>query len=213
MAAREAAIRRAVLRWYRAFGRDLPWRKTRDPYAVLVSEMMLQQQTVVRVVPVYEALLERFPTIDALAGASRAEVVRVWSAIGLNRQAVRLHELARTVVSGGGGLPREAGGLTAFPGIGRYTAAAVLCFAHGERRAMVDTNIRRVLGRVLRGSEDALAGEAAWEDATAMLPRHGSDVYDWNQGLMDLGATVCRARSPKCGACPVARWCAARSGG
>lgn len=212
MTAREAAIRRAVLRWYRGTGRDLPWRKTRDPYAVLVSEMMLQQQTVARVVPVYVAVLERFPTVEALAAASRADLVRVWSAIGLNRQAVRLHALARAVAESGAGLPRGERGLMAFPGIGRYTAAAVLCFAYGERRAMVDTNIRRVLGRVLRGGQDALPGEAAWEVATAVLPRGKRDVYDWNQALMDLGATVCRARAAKCGECPVRRWCAARRG-
>ena len=127
-------MRRALLGWYRAQGRDLPWRHTRDPYAVLVSEIMLQQQTVVRVVPVYRAFLERFPDVGALAAADRADVVRVWSTIGLNRQALRLQEIARAAVaSRSGRLPASAAALRRFKGVGRYTAAAVLCFAYGRR--------------------------------------------------------------------------------
>ena len=174
---------------------------------------MLQQQSVVRVVPVYRAFLERFPDVGALAAASRSDVVRVWSAIGLNRQAVRLQEIARAAVaSRSGRLPASAEALRRFKGVGRYTAAAVLCFAHGRREAMVDTNIRRVLSRLLgpAGSNGLMDEEDAWRVARELLPRRRRDVYDWNQGLMDLGATVCLARVPRCPACPLAPACPSR---
>ena len=206
----EASARRlrgALLRWYRARGRDLPWRKTRDPYAVLISELMLQQQTVVRVVPVYEAFLRAFPDVAALAAARRSEVLRIWSASGMNRQAIRAQEIARELVGRGGVLPPGDAELMRLPGVGRYTAAAVRCFAFGERVAMVETNIRRVLSRVVHGSDDALDVTTAWELAERLLPRRATDVYDWNQALMDLGATVCRAAAPRCGECPVSRVC------
>ena len=202
-------FRAALLRWYRVHGRDLPWRKTRDPYAVLISELMLQQQTVVRVVPVYEAFLRTFPDVRALAAARRSDVVRLWSTIGLNRQAVRAHELARRLVADGGNVPRGESALVGLPGVGRYTAAAVRCFAFGERVAMVDTNIRRVLSRVMGGDDEALDLTEAWQAAERMLPRRATDAYDWNQGLMDLGATVCRARAPRCDECPIRAVCSA----
>ena len=210
---RASYFRRTLLAWYRTRGRNLPWRRTRDPYAVLISELMLQQQTVVRVVPVYEAFMQVFPTLEDLAAARRSEVLRVWSAIGLNTQAVRAQLIARTIVASGGVLPRTKEGLLALPGVGPYTAAAVLCFAFGERAAMVDTNIRRVLSRVTRGSDGAMETEETQAVAAALLPRRRADAYDWNQGLMDLGATVCRARAPRCGVCPVERICEANVSG
>ncbi len=183
-----------LLDWYARQARDLPWRRTTDPYAILVSEVMLQQTQVVRVVPLYEAWLERWPDEAALAGASRAQVLAAWVGLGYNSRAVRLHE-ACTIVTREG-WPRTASGLRVLPGIGPYTAAAVASFAFGEQVAAVDTNVRRVAARLGRGSPQELlpAGRAA----------------DWNQAMMELGATVCRAREARCDVCPLAGSCASR---
>jgi A/G-specific adenine glycosylase len=192
----------AILAWYEARRRDLPWRRTRDPYRILVSEVMLQQTQVARVVPFYEAFLARFPTAAALAAAPAADVLARWSGLGYNRRALALRAAARAVVRDG--WPRDAAGLRALPGVGPYTAAAVASFAFGEQVAAVDTNVRRVIeridGRVRPPS--ALARRAA-----ELLPP--GRAADWNQALMELGATVCGARAPACDACPVAR-CASR---
>lgn len=199
-----------LLEWYAAAKRDLPWRRTRDPYHILVAEIMLQQTQVLRVLPKYAEFLGRFPTLEALAAATRAEVVRAWETLGYNRRAVHLHALAQHVQRAlGGVLPRTASELRRLPGIGPYTAAAVACFAFGEQVAAVDTNVRRVLGRIFLGQGTGLPAEAtARVLAQQVLPP--GEAYSWNQALMDLGATLCTARRPACDRCPVAGPCAAR---
>ncbi|MBV8082093.1 MAG: A/G-specific adenine glycosylase, partial [Candidatus Eremiobacteraeota bacterium] len=195
-------VHRIVLRWYAAHGRDLPWRRTRDPYAILVSELMLQQTQVSRVIPKYREFLRRFPTVRALAAARLRDVLAVWSGLGYNRRAKHLWEAAKAIVARGCGLPRAVDELRALPGIGRYTAGAVASFAFGAREAAVDTNVRRVLSRALRGV-DRLADSQAWRCATAVLPR---DAARWNHALMDIGALYCRA-TPNCASCPLRRAC------
>lgn len=195
-------LRSRVLRWYRRSGRDLPWRRTRDPYAILVSEVMLQQTQVSRVLPAYRRFLRRFPTPRALARAPLGDVLREWSGMGYNRRARDLHRAARLCRRG---LPPDRPALDALPGIGAYTAGAVACFAFGERAAFADTNIRRVLGRIALG-RTATDREAHELDA-ALMPR---DAAAWHHALMDLGATICTARSPRCDACPVAALCCGR---
>jgi A/G-specific adenine glycosylase len=191
-----------LLDWYAAGARDLPWRRTRDPYRILVSEVMLQQTQAARVVPRYERWLERFPDEHALAAAEPADVLREWSGLGYNRRALRLHACAREVAARG--WPADAAGLRALPGVGPYTAAAVASFAFGEQVAAVDVNVARVLGRwagrELRGAELARDAEAALPDGRAA---------DWNQAMMELGATVCTARAARCEECPVGP-CASR---
>jgi A/G-specific adenine glycosylase len=201
------AFRRRLLTWYRRHGRDLPWRRTRDPYRVLVSEVMLQQTQVSRVIPKYREWLRRYPSLDALAAASAGEVREAWYPLGYNIRPLRLRTIARTVVRRHGGrLPRSRDGLLALKGIGAYTAGAVLSFAFGEDAAILDTNVRRVLRRVWAGEDRRVRDRALWELAERLLPR--GRTYDFNQALMDLGATVCTARRPNCGACPLARMCA-----
>jgi len=182
-------LRDALLRWYAGARRDLPWRRTTDPYAVLVSEVMLQQTQVARVVPRYLEWLARWPSAAALAGASRAEVLTAWVGLGYNRRALALH--AAAVVVAREGWPSD---LRTLPGVGPYTAAAVGSFAFGAQVAAVDTNARRVAERLGRGSPAELLppGRAA----------------EFNQATMELGATICTARAARCGACPVAPWCA-----
>ena len=212
--ARRERIHTLLLEWYAAAGRDLPWRRTRDPFAVLVSEIMLQQTQVDRVLPKYHEFLGRFPTLAALAAAPTADVIRAWAPLGYNVRAVRLQEIARQAVAEyGGALPPTLEGLLALKGIGRYTAGAIACFAFGLPVATVDTNIRRVLWRVFRGIEPATwpAGQATVREAIALaewaLPVGAA--YDWQQALMDLGATVCLSRRPACERCPLATECAA----
>jgi A/G-specific adenine glycosylase len=185
-----------VLAWYGRAGRDLPWRRTRDPYRVLVSELMLQQTQVARVVPYYQAWLERFPDERVLASAPVADALRFWSGLGYNRRALHLHAAASRVVQGG--WPRTARDLRALPGVGPYTAAAVASFAFGEPVAAVDTNVRRVIERI----DGRARPPAALARRAARLLPAGREA-EWNHALMDLGATVCTARAPRCGACPV----------
>jgi A/G-specific adenine glycosylase len=187
----------AILAWYAAVRRDLPWRRTSDPYRILVSEVMLQQTQVARVVPYYEAWLERFPSERALAGAPAADVLRLWSGLGYNRRALALQAACGVVAREG--WPRTVEGLLALPGVGPYTAAAVASFAFGVQAAAVDTNVRRVLERVDRRRRRA--PELA-RRASALVP--AGRAADWNQALMELGATVCTARTPACEACPAA---------
>lgn len=187
----------AILSWYGAVRRDLPWRRTRDPYRILVSEVMLQQTQVARVVPYYEAFLERFPDEVALGRAPTADVLRLWSGLGYNRRALALQACARAVAAEG--WPPDAAGLLALPGIGPYTAAAVASFAFGEQVAAVDTNVRRVIERV----------DGAYRRPRELAQRAGQllpagRAADWNQAMMELGATVCTARAAACGRCPVA---------
>lgn len=202
-AARARAFRTGLLRWYRRHGRDLPWRRTRDPYRVLVSEVMLQQTQVARVVPAYERFLRRFPTLRALSRARLGDVLVEWSGLGYPRRARDLH---RAAIVSGGRLPSSVAALDALPGVGAYTAGAVACFSGGARVAFADTNVRRVLGRVFLG-RTATEREAVALDETAM-PR--TDAAGWHHALMDLGATVCVARAPRCDACPVRGACVAK---
>lgn len=205
-----AELHRLLLRWYARQRRDLPWRRTRDPYRVLVAEVMLQQTQVERVLPKYEEFLRRFPTLIAVAEASPGEVLRVWGPLGYNRRALYLHRAARLCVERhGGALPQDIGQLQALPGVGAYTARAVASFAFGQEIGVLDTNVRRVLGRAVLGmAGGAPAGRSLQRLADRLVPAgHGAD---WNQALMDLGATLCRARSPRCRLCPLAPACAAR---
>jgi A/G-specific adenine glycosylase len=201
-------VRRRILRWYSENGREFPWRGTRDPYRVLVSEIMLQQTQAGRVAARFPVFLERFPDIRSLARAPRAEVLRAWRGMGYNNRAVRLHGAVREMVAGyNGSVPREPEELAALPGIGRYTAHAVACFAHGMALPVVDVNVRRVLSRVFRRMKSAsgvVAEAEAWELAGLILP---DDASGWNQALMDFGATVCTARAPRCSECPVRNSC------
>jgi A/G-specific adenine glycosylase len=199
----------AILGWYHESGRDLPWRGTSDAYAVLVSEVMLQQTQVDRVLPKYQAFLACFPNFAALAAAPPADVIRAWQGLGYNRRAVRLQRIAKEVIARfSGRLPDTVAGLLALDGIGRYTAAAIACFAFGRPEPVLDTNVRRVLGRIVLGPDGpATASPAAlWKLAEEALPP--GDAYDWNQALMDLGARVCLERNPTCLVCPARQWCA-----
>ncbi len=204
-----------LLEWYAREGRaGLPWRATRDPYAILVSEVMLQQTQVDRVIPKYLAFLDRFPTLAALAEAPIAEVIRAWAGLGYNMRAVRLQEIARQAQRDfDGKLPETLDDLLRLKGVGRYTAGAVAAFAFGAQVATVDTNIRRTLWRIFRGIEPLSwpTGEAAARESLALaewaLPPERA--YDWQQALMDLGATVCVARRPACERCPLTEVCAA----
>ena len=171
---------------------------------------MLQQTGVGRVLPVYASFLERFPTLAVLADASIADVIRAWSGMGYNRRAINLQRAARVIVEEHGGvIPRDPGVLETLPGIGRYTAAAIACFAFRRPVPVMDTNIRRVLGRLLVGHSDVDA-ETGWALAEAAVPRDGGRASSWHQALMDLGATVCVSRRPRCDECPVSELCAAR---
>jgi len=203
-------FQRRLLRWYAAHGRDLPWRRTDDPYHVLVSEIMLQQTQVERVIPKYHEFLARYPTLETLARARTPEVKRVWYPLGYNIRPVRLRGIAReTVARYRGRLPDDPEALRRMPGIGRYTAGAILAFAHRRDAAIVDTNVRRVLGRVFLGARrlERLRGhETMWRLAQALVPKRRA--YDYNQALMDFGATWCTARAPKCQGCAMRTICA-----
>lgn len=194
--------RELLLAWYAEVGRDLPWRRTRDPYAVLVSEVMLQQTQVARIVPRFEAWLERWPTAHALAAAPASEVLAAWSGLGYNSRALRLHAAAKAVASDG--WPTDEAGLRALPGIGAYTAAAVAAFAFCQPAAAVDTNQQRVIDR-WDGSPPRGAAEIRAR-ALSLVPTEAPDA--WNHALMDLGATICTARVAACDACPMREVCA-----
>jgi A/G-specific adenine glycosylase len=204
-------FRRRLLEWYRRHGRDLPWRETRDPYRILVSEVMLQQTQVDRVLPKYHEWLAKYPTLEALAAAPDEDVNRTWRPLGYNVRPRRLHAIAReSVARYGGELPGDEATLRSFKGIGAYTAGAVLSFAFGRRAAILDTNVARVLFRVFVGAGDPKSHAMRrhlWEVSRTVLPmRH---VFDFNQALMDFGATVCTARKPRCSECPLRTGCAA----
>lgn len=205
----------ALMAWYESSGRHaLPWRLTRDPYAVLISEVMLQQTQVERVLPYYERWLERWPDFASLAAATPAEVIDRWAGLGYNRRALNLHRLAGIVTAEhGGALSLDTRALLALPGVGPYTAAAVQCFVRGDRVVVSDTNISRVIARLALGAESANALPAAelHHAAETILPAEGA--RDHNLALMDLGAMVCSARSPVCDSCPLADRCAWRRAG
>ena len=202
-------FRRRLLSWYRAHGRDLPWRRTDDPYHILVSEIMLQQTQVDRVLPKYLEWLGKYPSLEALASAEEADVTETWRPLGYNIRPRRLQSIARESVSRyGGQLPSDQETLLSFKGIGAYTAGAIRSFAFGQRAAILDTNVARVLYRVFIGRGDIKAHKMRkrlWSISETVIPyKH---VFDFNQALMDFGATVCTARRPKCDACPMARMC------
>lgn len=204
------AFRRRLLAWYDRNGRDLPWRRATDPYQILVSEIMLQQTQVDRVVPKYYEWLERFPSFAALAARPVAEAVAAWYPLGYNIRPRRLHSIAREAVARyNGTLPADEETLLSFEGIGAYTAGAIRSFAFGQRSAILDTNVARVLFRVFDGRGDPrthAARKHLWEVSRAVLPRRR--VFDFNQALMDFGAMVCSAKKPHCAGCPMARGCA-----
>ncbi len=191
---------RALLRWYRTHGRSLPWRGDPDPWHVLVSEVMLQQTQVSRVIPAWHAFRAAFPNPAELAHSSLADAVQAWGDLGYQRRVRYLRETARIIVARG--WPTTAAGLQDLPGVGEYTAAAVACFAFDEAVPAVDVNLRRVLSRWAGVS---LTPAAARRSAREAL---GSPAGDWNQAMMDLGATLCRPIHPRCGECPVRDWCA-----
>ncbi len=201
----------ALLAWYREHGRThLPWRVTRDPYRVLVSEFMLQQTQVERVIPLYAAFLVAFPDIAALAAATAGDVVRMWRGLGYNSRAVRLHALARAVVDEYDGIvPRERDALLALPGIGAYTAAALRAFAFELDDVALDTNLRRIVHRTALGIEYPPRASERELDALARAALPPGRAHDWNSALMDVGATLCTARAPKCLLCPLRDACAA----
>jgi A/G-specific adenine glycosylase len=203
-------FRRKLLEWYRCHARDLPWRQTADPYHILVSEVMLQQTQVERVLPKYREWLRKYPTLEALAAAEESDVADTWRPLGYNIRPRRLHAIARESVSRyGGALPSDEQTLRSFKGIGAYTAGAVLSFAFRQRAAILDTNVARVLFRVFVGRGNAKAHQTRrhlWDISRSLLPAR--NVFDFNQALMDFGATLCTARKPKCLICPMTRACA-----
>ncbi len=208
-----AALRRALLAWYERHRRDLPWRRSRDPYRVWVSEVMLQQTTVKTALPYYERFLERFPSLASLASAAEEEVLAVWSGLGYYHRARSLHRGARHVLERHAGVfPRSLEAALAVPGVGLYTASAVLSIAHGQPLPVVDGNVRRVLGRLLALRGPEYRRDAPYYNrAEELLDRERPG--DWNQALMELGATVCLPRKPACEACPLRRHCSARAQG
>lgn len=197
---------RKLLAWYRRAGRDLPWRGTRNPYAVLVSEFMLQQTQVSRVLNYYPRFLKRFPTIDALARSRRAAVMEVWDGLGYYARARNLHALAKEVTRRHDGtLPEDPEELRTLPGVGRYTAGAVACFAYEKPVPAVDTNVKRVLKRAFLGAGNT--ERDVWALAETLVPKQGKRAWEFNQALMELGALICPARKPKCPECPVRLEC------
>ena len=206
------AFRKRLLAWFRQFQRDLPWRRTRDPYCVWVSEIMLQQTRVAAVIPYYERFLERFPNLLGLAGAPEDEVLRLWSGLGYYSRARNLHKAAQKIVAEHGGeFPSHLEDVLALPGIGNYTAGAILSIAFEQKQAVLDGNVARVLARLgaIRGD---LRESARWQElqecANAYLVPKGPG--DWNQAMMELGATLCSPKSPQCLLCPVAQFCEGR---
>jgi A/G-specific adenine glycosylase len=202
-------FRRRLLAWYRSHGRDLPWRRTRDPYHILVSEVMLQQTQVDRVLPKYREWLKKYPSLEALADAREEEVAATWRPLGYNIRPRRLHAIAREAVARyDSQLPSDRDTLLSFKGIGAYTAGAIRSFAFRERAAILDTNVARVLFRMFVARGDAKAHSTRkqlWAISEALVPR--KDVFDFNQALMDLGAVICSARKPKCLVCPMTKLC------
>ncbi|HYI25354.1 MAG TPA: A/G-specific adenine glycosylase [Thermomicrobiales bacterium] len=211
--ARVSALQEHLLAWWQQNRRDLPWRHTRDPYEIMVSEVMLQQTQVDRVVPHYHRWLDRFPTVHALAEAPTAEVIALWAGLGYNRRAVHLQRTAQAVVERGGEFPRDVDALRQLPGIGPYTAGAIACFAFEQDVPFIDTNMRRVLHRIFLGPEIPelrASDREITEIAATVLPSgHG---WDWNQALIEFGALHCTARKPLCVICPMQQECCAWPG-
>jgi A/G-specific adenine glycosylase len=197
---------REILGWYDATGRNLAFRVTTDPYAVLVSELMAQQTQAARAAEAWTAWMERFPSVEALASAPVAEVLRAWAGLGYNRRAVHLHRAAKAIVAEHGGrVPSSVPALEALPGVGPYTARAIAAIAFGEPVGAVDVNVKRVLGRIAAGGPEAFtpASMQVLADASVPVDRAGA----WTHALMDVGQRVCRPRRPNCADCPAIAWC------
>ncbi len=194
--------------WYKENGRDLPWRKTHDPYTILVSELMLQQTQVDRVVVKLPLFIKKFPSFSSLAAASVSEVIRAWQGMGYKNRIMRFQKVAQQVVSKYEGiLPSDPLVLETLPGIGKYTAHAVACFAFNAQVPVVDINVRRIYSRVFYKQKffhNLISEEEAWKKAEELLPKQ---AYDFNQALMDIGSTICKATAPKCMKCPIASHC------
>jgi A/G-specific adenine glycosylase len=205
-----SAFQSRLLRWFKENGRELPWRRTRDPYKILVSEVMLQQTQVDRVQGYYKRFLKEYPTVQDLAAAPPARVRDSWDGLGYYARARNLHAAAQRIVENHGGrFPRRLEEVKALPGVGRYTAGAVVSFAYGEPAPILDTNVRRVLSRVFirrRPSSPAALDRRLWALAEAIVPPE--HAWEFNQAIMDLGATVCVARNPRCPQCPLRQICA-----
>ena len=207
--ANHASFRRRLLHWFRRHGRDLPWRRTRDPWAILVSEFMLQQTQVSRVEEYWPRFLARFPTVHALAGATAGVVRESWEGLGYYRRAAHLHQLAQVIVSRHDGrIPDQPEELRQLPGVGPYTAGAVASFAYEHAAPAIDTNVARVLRRAFHPLARGAAGQRALlRTAQALLPRRGPSAWSFNQAIMELGALVCTARVARCEVCPVKGAC------
>jgi len=208
-------FRESLLAWFRQFQRDLPWRRTKDPYRIWISEIMLQQTRVAAVIPYYERFLERFPNVQALAEAPQEEVLRLWSGLGYYSRARNLQAAAQQIVARHGGeFPLDEESILALPGVGSYTGAAILSIAFGARRAVLDGNVARVLARLgaIRGD---LRETKPWQSLqkTADELLDPQSPCDWNQAIMELGAIVCTPRAPQCLLCPVNKFCRARQSG
>ncbi|MBC8356156.1 MAG: A/G-specific adenine glycosylase [Planctomycetes bacterium] len=208
-------MRRRVLAWFRANARDLPWRRTRDPYHVWISEIMLQQTQVVTVIPYFERFIAELPTITDLASADEDRVLRLWEGLGYYRRARQLHKAARAIVDEHGGtFPRDAESVKALPGVGRYTAGAILSIAFDAREPILEANTIRVFSRLIAYQHDTTSSEGQrvlWGAAGDFLPR--KHVGDFNQAMMELGSEVCTPREPSCEVCPVAMLCPTRAKG
>jgi A/G-specific adenine glycosylase len=208
---KKTVFQRTLLIWYAKYGRDLPWRKTNDPYHILVSEIMLQQTQVDRVIPKYHEFLKKYPDVKSLADALTEDVKETWKPLGYNIRPVRLQTIAREVQAEyGGTIPETPEELQKLKGIGKYTAGAVSCFAYNKSVPLVDTNVDRVLQRVFYGknaSENTKDEKAIWRLAEELVPEE--TPYDYNQALMDFGATVCTARKPLCLLCKMKEFCLA----
>ncbi|MGY1985023.1 A/G-specific adenine glycosylase [Blastococcus sp. SYSU DS0669] len=211
-----APVGELIVDWYATAARDLPWRTPEvDPWAVLVSEVMLQQTPVARVEPVWRAWVARWPTPADLAAQPPAEVIRAWGKLGYPRRALRLREAAIAISERHGGVvPSDVAALEALPGVGTYTARAVACFGYGRRQPVVDTNVRRVVARLVHGRAEAgNARSADLTDVAALAPEDDERAVRFSVAVMELGALVCVAGTPRCGACPVRDRCAWRSAG
>lgn len=203
-------VQSELLVWFEANRRDLPWRHTRDPYAIMLSEIMLQQTQVDRVVPYWHAWLEAFPTVNELASAPTADIIRMWKGLGYNRRAVNMQRTAQAVVDRGGEFPTTVEELLRLPGIGPYTAGAIACFAFEQDVAFIDTNMRRVLHRLYFGVDipkPTVRDKQVLEIAAELVP--AGDGWHWNQALMEFGAVHCTARKPLCIVCPLQAECKA----
>ncbi|MCW2528805.1 MAG: A/G-specific adenine glycosylase [Pseudonocardiales bacterium] len=211
------ALSQILVQWYDANSRDLPWRAPgTSPWAILVSEIMLQQTPVARVEPVWRAWMERWPSPSALAGSTPGDAVRMWAKLGYPRRALRLHECARAIVHDhSGDVPTDIDSLLDLPGVGAYTARAVATFAFGQRHPVVDINVRRVVARAVLGRGEAGPASTRRDlaDVELLLPRQDRDAARFSIALMELGAIVCRAASPRCGDCPISSMCRWRRAG